>query len=79
MSDPAGKNYWEDSANKLLDIGLDFLRYKIVGVDKTSSSSSLSSTSVPSQTVTASGFTTYLPYIMLGLSGLGIVLIMIKR
>ena len=77
MSDPAGKNYWEDSANKLLDIGLDFLRYKIVGVDKTNSSSS--SASVPSETITMSGFQTYLPYIMLGLSGLGIVLIMIKR
>ena len=79
MSAPGSKDFWEDSADKLLDIGLDFLRYKIVGVDKTSSSSSLSSTSVPSQTITASGFTTYLPYIMLGLSGLGIVLIMIKR
>jgi len=79
MSAPGSKDFWSESADKLLDIGLDFLRYKIVGVDKTSSSSSLSSTSVPSKTVVTPGFQTYLPYIMLGLSAIGIVLIMIKR
>ena len=77
MSAPGSKDFWSESADKLLDIGLDFLRYKIVGVDKTSSSST--STPVPSKTVVTPGFQTYLPYIMLGLSAIGIVLIMIKR
>lgn len=65
--------WWTETANKVLDTGLNVIQTKLQGVPKTG----YGTTTTP-YTTTTSSFSRYLPYI-LGAVGVGAIVVMMKH
>jgi hypothetical protein len=74
MANIGSSEWWTETADKLLGMGLDVLKTALT-VPKTSTASNTKT----KESVTVSNFEGYLPYILGGVAVVGIVIILAKR